>query len=334
MKISEISGEKFNELAFAEPNTSIYQSTYFANYMAKQDYRSIFVQASNDSDICTSLAMILLKKKSLLSRKTNAYCPYGFLTNYYDSEDFLEFHKDLLKYLKKHHRVSTLTIEPFIEIHGDEKDNHLRYFIENVGYNKTNDLSLFKIDINQYKKLEINKNLFFKFSRSDSKDFIETFISDDKQDYLDKYHAFEKYGRIYQLALDSFRTKTSIKNNIEENTSFINQHKEDYKYQKTIENKNQENNYLNAMLAMINKYENLYGVNPVLGISFIVNYADNYEQIFTINKDDNNLFHIDEALLNNIISDLKKEKVNTLFSFEEMKNSEKMNLLGQFSIDV
>ena len=291
MKLSEISGERFNELAFAEPNTSIYQSTYFANYMAKQDYKSIFIEASNDHDVCTSLAMILLKKKSLLSRKNTAYCPYGYLTNYYDSEDFQEFHKTLLKYLKRHYHVSSLVIEPFIETTGSEQDNHLKYFIENIGYNKINDIHIYKTNIKKYKKLDINKNLFYIFKNTNDDNFIQNFLNNDQTDYLDLYEAFKKYGSIYQLALDSFRTKTSIKNNIDENNSFINNHKDDYKYMKTIEQKNQENDHLNNMLNMINKYENIYGINPILGASFVINYADNYQQIFTVNKDENNLFY-------------------------------------------
>ena len=334
MKISEISGERFNELAFAEPNTSIYQSTYFANYMAKQDYKSIFIEASNSNDICTSLAMILLKKKSFLSRKNTAYCPYGYLTNYYDSKDFQEFHKALLKYLKKHYHVSSIIIEPFIEVKGSEEDNHLKYFIENTGYNKINDLHIYRTNIKKYKKLDINKNLFFIFGINKERNFIQTFTNNDQMDYLDLYEAFNTYGDVYQVALDSFRTKTSIKNNIEENNSFITTHTDDYKYAKTIEQKSKENDYLNAMLTMINKYENAYGVNPVLGASFVIDYADNHQHIFTINKDENNLFYIEEALMNNIVSTLKKQGVNSLLSLNEIRESEKVDLLGQYMIEL
>ena len=334
MKLNEISGEKFNELAFAEPNTSIYQSTYYANYMAKHDYKSIFVEATDDNDVCTSLAMILLKKKSILSRKNNAYCPFGYLTNYYDSEDFQEFHNNLLKYLKKHYHVSSLIIEPFIETRASEEDNHLKYFIENIGYSKIEDLCIYRTNLKKYKKLDVNKNLFFIFNSTDDKNFIKTFINSDQQDLLDQYNAFEKHGIVYQLALDSFRTKTSIKNNIKENISFIETHKGDYKYLKASQQKKEENEHLNAMLGMINKYENAYGVNPILGASFIVNYADNHQHVFTINKDGNNMFYIVEALMNNIVNTLKKEGVDTLFSLKQIMNSDKVDLLGKFFIEL
>ena len=143
MKLAKINAETFNQLAFAEPNSSIYQSTYFANYMSRQNYRPVFLQAINDSRTCIGLAMFLIKKKSLLSRKNVAYCPSGYLMNYYDKEELITFNELVSKYLKDKENVDTVIIEPNLVLNNDENRDYLRYALENIGYRKEKDIDYY-----------------------------------------------------------------------------------------------------------------------------------------------------------------------------------------------
>ena len=100
MKLHEIDAAKFNNLLTAEPDTNIFQSSYWADYEVDNGYKALFVEAYDEVGSCDGLGMFLLKKMSLLSNRLSAYAPHGYLINYYDDRKVEEFNDLLIPFLR------------------------------------------------------------------------------------------------------------------------------------------------------------------------------------------------------------------------------------------
>ncbi|MBQ2584686.1 MAG: peptidoglycan bridge formation glycyltransferase FemA/FemB family protein, partial [Erysipelotrichaceae bacterium] len=101
MKLYETDANNFNDFSSAEPDASIFQTSYWSDYMVSKGYKASFIEASNEHDTCLALSSLLLKKESFLSSKYTALAPHGFLINYYDEELFKTFHGLMADYLKQ-----------------------------------------------------------------------------------------------------------------------------------------------------------------------------------------------------------------------------------------
>ena len=327
MKLTAISAEDFNLQAYTEPNASIYQSTCYSDYMIRNDYRPLFLSYNNDLNVSTALAMLLVKKKSLFFSKFSAYAPKGYLVNYFDTETLKAFSHELAVYLK-HEKVDTLIIEPNLPL----KDNeYLIYSMENLGYEKTKSLYEYQLSVPKYQDIKINRNIIVDIQTISDPEIEETYKA--KED-AELYNAFKKYVITYEASLDSYRTKLSFKNSIEEHEDFILAHQGDYKYREKVDDRKAQLDNDKALLKYIEEREKAYGVNPVLGICCMIDYAGKHSHLFTLLKDSNDPLGIDKLLLNHIVNEQKRKEVDIIYSQTELPNSERVELLGEFTLNI
>ena len=327
MKLATISAEDFNLQAYTEPNASIYQSTHYADYMIQKDYKPLFLSYSNDLNVSTALAMLLIKKKSLFFSKYSAYAPKGYLINYFDTDILKQFNYDLAIYLK-HEKVDTLIIEPDLPLKNNE---YLIYSLENLGYQKTRDLYIYELDVQKYKAIRINRNIILDIQTVNETEIAETYKAKEEAEL---YDALQKYVVTYEARLDSYRTKLSFKNSIEDHEDYILAHQADYKYREKVNERRAALDNDKYLLKCIDEYEKAYGVNPALGICCMVDYAGRYSHLFTLLKDNNNPLGIDKLLLNHIVNEQKRKEVDIIYSQTELPNSEKVELLGEFTLNI
>lgn len=327
MKLAAITAQDFNLQAYTEPNASIYQSTYYSDYMIRNDYRPLFLSYNNDLDVSSALAMLLVKKKSLFFSKFSAYAPKGYLVNYFDTGMLKAFNHDLAVYLK-HEKVDTLIIEPNLPL---QENEYLIYSLENLGYQKTGNLYEYQLSVPKYQDIKINRNIIVDIQTISDPKIEETYKA--KED-AELYDAFKKYVITYEAALDSYRTKLSFKNSIEEHEDYILAHQGDYKFKEKVENRKAQLDNDKYLLKCIEEYEKTYGVNPVLGICCMIDYADRHSHLFTLLKDSNDPLGIDKLLLNHIVDEQKRKEVDIIYSQTELPNSEKVELLGEFTLNI
>ena len=160
---------------------------------------------------------------------------------------------------------------------------------------------------------------------------MKKYIDSDENDYFEQYKAFSKYGSLYEASLDSFRSKSSLKKSMDENREFIHRHKDDFKYNDVVKERIYENEKMDLILEYIAKYERTYGDNPSLGVTFITDYSDQHLYEFFISRDTSeNLFEIQEVLLNYIVEDFKNSGIKKLSSYKQIPNAEKLNIIGQY----
>jgi lipid II:glycine glycyltransferase (peptidoglycan interpeptide bridge formation enzyme) len=327
MKLTAISAEDFNLQAYTEPNASIYQSTYYADYMIKNDYKPLFLSYNNDLNVSTALAMLLVKKKSLFFSKYSAYAPKGYLINYFDTDILKQFSNDLAVYLKNE-KIDTLVIEPDLTLKDHE---YLIYSLENLGYQKTKSLYTYEVNVQAYKSIRVNRNIILDVKTINEPEIAETYKAKEEAEL---YDAFQKYVVTYEASLDSYRTKLSFRNSIEDHEDFILSHQGDYKFREKIEERKAALDNDKYLLKCIDGYEKAYGVNPVLGICCMVEYSDRVSHLFTLLKDRENPLEIDKLLLNHIVNEQKRKEVDIIYSQTELPNSEKVELLGEFTLNI
>lgn len=327
MKLTAISAEDFNLQAYTEPNATIYQSTYYADYMIKNDYKPLFLSYNNDLNVSAALAMLLVKKKSLFFSKYSAYAPNGYLINYFDTEMLKQFNYDLAIYLK-HEKVDTLIIEPYLPLKGNE---YLIYSLENLGYQKTGNRFIYEVDLQKYKPIRINRNIILDIKTISDPEIAETYKAKEEAEL---YNALQKYVVTYEASLDSYRTKLSFKNSIEDHEDYILAHQGDYKFKEKLDERKAALDNDKRLLKCIDEYEKAYGVNPVLGICCMLDYAGRYSHLFTLRKDSSDPLEIDKLLLNYIVNEQKRKEVDIIYSQTELPGSEIVELLGEFTLNL
>ena len=111
MDVRQISNEEFDSYSRIEPTSSIFQTTMYGERMADKNKRILCLAAFDEHDLIVGLAMFIIRKEGFLSVKQSAYCPCGYLVNYYDYETLAEFDRAVKEYLKKE-KVSTIIIDP------------------------------------------------------------------------------------------------------------------------------------------------------------------------------------------------------------------------------
>lgn len=335
MKIATISAELFNQLALAEPHSTIFQSTYYANYMLENGYHPLFLQALNEHDTCIGLTMLLLKKKSFISRKNIALCPNGYLVNFYDKEELIDFDTQLRQYLKQNENVDTLIIEPNIFLDDNASSLYLKHAFENIGYRKLEDIDYYEIETRKHKRIETNKNVSFDFVLVDNDSSIMEKYVDSENEYLKLFDTLKKHGRLFEIRLDSFRTKSSLRKNIDENNEYIRLYKDDLKFAKSVKEKTDENSFMNTLLAAIARYEKNLGDNPGLALCFVTDFSDQHLLQFVISRDQkDDLFEIDVVIINNLIERFKIEGIDRLGSFHQIPGGIKKQMLGRYSVNL
>ena len=172
MKLHETDAIHFNDYASAEPDSTIYQTSFWSDYMDIRGYSPVFIEACDDSDTCIGLSSLLLKKESFVSSKLAAYAPFGFLINYYDESQFREF-EDMLEGYLRQKKVSKLIIEPQV----DDGERLVSKMLEDLGYVKEEDLSIYEENIKDHVDALNDLNIVLKIRCTDDISVLESLAS-------------------------------------------------------------------------------------------------------------------------------------------------------------
>lgn len=334
MKITEITAEAFDDLAYPEPQASIYQSSCWSDYLVNKKNTPLFIKYTDDNDLCMALAMFILKKDGLLSNKTIAYCPSGYLINFYDDEMLRNFENELSLFLSRYH-VNKIIIEPRIVYDSSKLANDaLITMLNSFGYTKTRDISSYCLNLKKYKNYKARVGIILKGKNVDDDYSLFADLINNKNDeeYFNIYNSVKKYASLYIIHLDSIKTKRNLLAEIDDCTKFINDNREDYKYIEDIRNKLSQIDEAKSMLNYIDSLEKTYGSDPVLAGACIVNYSGSDHLMFIINRD--KMFNADKIIFNTIVENEKEKSITTIDSFTPFSTSEKLELLGEFTRNI
>lgn len=331
MKISQISVDEFNKLAKCEPCASIYQSSYWSDLMIKKGYEPLFIQYSDDSNMCVALSMFLLKKDSILSFKPTAYSPFGYLINYYDKNLLSMFNHDLVVFLREK-KVGKIVIEPSISLHNDKYTNEavVKSLLE-CGYIKSKNLFVYNLSTAKHQEHSNTHYIIHKVNETDERILYSSSI---KEEYLEVYEAIKPNASIYEVKLDSFKTRRTIEEKIIECEEYIKKHKSDYKYIDKIPEKKKEIENYNMIESVVDKFEEKNGIDGLLAIACVCKYAGKCNIMFIVNYDKNNFFEAENALIDKIVEDCKKEGFKNIESLKPFVCADEIELLGEYIMKI
>lgn len=113
MRIIELTIDEFNNYASKHPLRNYAQSTKYAKVMGEKGYSYDLIGYTDDSNNLVAAALMLIKKIGAFTKY--AYSPKGFLIDYYNTELFKMFVRDLSEYYKNK-GISFIKINPEIII--------------------------------------------------------------------------------------------------------------------------------------------------------------------------------------------------------------------------
>ena len=141
MKIVILTPEQFDNFSYTHPLHTFYQTTSYANLMAKYGYKIFYYGFINDQNNLIGATMMITQK--LLGSYKYAYAPRGFLLDYDNRDLIMEITTKFKKYLAKQKFVF-LKIDPPVINNKRDKDgkiipspysNDLVPFLQKIGYN-------------------------------------------------------------------------------------------------------------------------------------------------------------------------------------------------------
>lgn len=326
MKLHETDANHFNDYASAEPDSSIYQTSFWSDYMATRGYSPVFIEACDDSDTSVCLSSLLLRKESFVSSKLTAYAPFGFLINYYDEFSFRQFEEMLEGYLKQK-KVSKLIIEP--QVVCDER--LVQKMLEDLGYVKEEDLSIYEEDVNDHVDALNDLNIVLKIRCTDDISPLESLASGkEDNEKLKIFRCLSGHAKCYVAQIDSFKSLRAIENSLADNEAFISEHRNDYKYVEAIADRENENKRLKKLFNVIKRQDE----DPDIAAICVSDYSDKCSIIFGMNKDREDLFHTEKAIIDQICADCKNRGIIRIDSKSEFIYSKEKKLLGRFSLKI
>lgn len=330
MKLHETDISKFNELVSAEPDSTIYQTSFYSDQMVAKGYRAVFLEAEDDSDICVALCMLLIKKESLLSSKLSAYAPFGFLINYYDEALLRQFHQMLTGYLK-HEKVSKLIIEPQVPFgnHSVEK------ILNDLGYEKKEDLSIYAEDVLLHEDELSDPNVVLKIRCIDDDSILRKLITNKKEsDKLKLFENLKEHGLCYVAQLDGFKSRRALEESIGECEQYIKVHKDDYKFVEAVAEKENEAKQLKKVFNTINRFENELKEDPDIAALCIADFSDHYSIMYKVNLDKEDLFHCEKEMIDQICADCQNRGIIKVDSVDPFIYSKEKKLLGRYELKI
>ena len=332
MGLNEISVEKFNNLAYAEPDGSIFQNSCWADHEIENGYKPVFLEYQNDQGPCMALAMFLLKKNSVFNRFT-AYCPNGYLINWYDDELLKAFNEELIPYLKKF-RVNRIVIEPHVAY--EKSGKHVSEVLQSIGYQKSKEIFTYEINVEDFERNLSDSNIILKVKKTDGdiSVFKDFFKNNRNSESLELYNRLKPYTSFYTVSLDSYKSKRSANENIQECKIYIDEHKDDYKFEQKIVNKEQEIKRINQIIAGIEKYERSHGNDPLIFGMCVTEYSDRISKVFSISLDPQNFFNAEAELINKIVEDAHEKRCIIVDGSEEFSNARKAELIGEYTLNI
>ena len=328
MNITQISVDKFNELAQSEPCASIYQSSYWSDLMIKKGYEPLFIQYTDDNNICVALGMFLLKRDTFISFKPTAHCPYGYLINYYDKDILKQFSEDLKEFFKEK-KVSKIVIEPNVAFHNGKYTNEavVKALLES-GYTKSNNLLIYSLDTENHEE-KINAHNFILKAKEVEEDVL--FALTKNSDYLELYETVKPFVTLYAVRPDSTKTRRKLNDSIKECEKFISEHEDDYKFDEKNSLKMDMIRDRRQSIVALDRFEDKHGVEGVLTLACVCKYAGKYNILFTINNDTDNFFEAENALVDKLVKDAIKQGCHEIYSLKPFAYAEKVELLGEYT---
>jgi len=331
MKLSEISIEKFNNLAYAEPDATIYQTSHWSDYQIHNGYKPLFLEYAYDNGSAAALAMFLLKKNSLF--RYTAFCPRGFLINYYDNLIVRSFVKEIVEFMKNL-KVNRIVIEPYIPASASE--NYVHTTLKELGFVKTKDLYSYRIETETFESYKINEHIILKAKKAEKEDlsFLSLFPKKNAQNYHLIYEALKDYASIYTVSLDSFKSKRNSQEYIEECERFIINHKNDYKFEEENRQKQEEIARTENALEYMEKLEKKNGKDPLIGCMCVVEYGESFSIVFSASIDQRDILNAEEILINKIIEDAKENGSIIIEGSQFFTGSSQVEMMGEFTLDM
>ncbi|MCR4634266.1 MAG: aminoacyltransferase [Erysipelotrichaceae bacterium] len=327
MKLHEIDAKTFNELSFAEPDTCIFQTSFYADYMVGKGYQASFLEYIDDAGICQGLCLLLKKKESFLSRKYSAYVPYGFLINYYDVDILRGFHELLIGYLRKEN-IAKLIIEPPLK----EKENTVLSLLQDLGYQKTEDLCRYEEPVASHVEGLHDTNIVLKIERIEDASAFAV-LSSGKKEEADKLRLFDclqDHGICYAAKLDLEKSRRAIKESIEELEKFINANKDDYKFLAQIKEKENEIDRLKGLGTAMRRFDE----DPYVYALCLSRFSDICTILFKISGQQGDIFDAERQIIDQICADCKNRGIISIGSSMEFPYAKKVPYLGRFILKI
>ena len=328
MKIVELSEEKFNSLVLLEPDASYKQTSYWGNYSSDFDYKPLYIGYADDVNGYVALAMILLKAGKGLFAKKTAFCPAGYLINYYDAKLFEDFTNDLKKYLSKK-GVSEISITPnvkYITARGD--NDYLIKSMKELGYEKIDDNFYFTTNINRIKKAKVSDGVRLKTYVVEKK-LRKVFQDNDR--YRSLYENMLSNAKFIVCELDAENTICGLNEEINDAKVFIDAHSEDLENIRKVESKKRLIGEKKELSNLVEKCIRENGDNPVLAVTCLIQYNGNITQLFVDSKDGYESFGAVEALNEKTLRYIKDLGYKSYDSYAPSSCAEKVDLIGQFT---
>lgn len=332
MKLVEIEPNKFNDLALAEPGESFYQTLNWGDFYSRLGYHPIYVGYKDDSDVYYALALILIKdKESLFSHKT-ALCPYGFLTNYYDTDLLKNFTKDLKKFLSKK-GVGELTINPNVPYVTSRGNNDL--LIKNItklGYKKTKNNILYSNKIEKIEKAKLLEDVYLNSYVVDNAEQASKLFKANPN-YENLYNAMGKLVKFIVCEIDTKKSIDELTNKLKDARIYIENHKEEINNPDLDDNKAMISEK-KPILDLLNKYINDNPNNSLLAVTCLVEFNNKVTVLFTDNKKEYQVLNAIGLLNQTTLETIKKLGYDCFDSYTETSDSQKIDLIGEFTYSV
>ena len=329
MKLHEIDVKTFNDLVKAEPDSSIYQTSYYADHMVSKGYRAVFLEVVDDKDICQGLSALLLKKESFLSRSFTAYAPYGFLFNYYDEPSFRVFHEMLMGYLKQQ-KVGKLIIEPQV----DEGNAMVLRMLNDLGYRKESDLSIYEEYVARHENEVSDQNVILKIRSEEDGKIFEKLNENKNNDEVKIFNDLKAHALAYIAQLDSVKSKRAIEESLSQLEDFISKHKDDYKFVEEVADKENEAAKLKKVYNSIVRYEKAGNEDPDVAAYCVSLFSDKCTIMFRMNSDKEDFFHCEKEIIDQICADCLNRGIIKVDSGEKFCYSYERKLLGRFALKI
>ncbi len=331
MKLVEINPIEFNRFAKAEPNSTFYQTTNWANFYSFQDYTPIYLGYCNDDSFYEALGLFLINNKSSFLNK-EVICPYGFLTNFHDENIVEGFTSAIKKYFSKK-GIRKIIINPNIQNTTTKTNNNLLINkLEKLGYKKTKDSFYYLITKNN-KKTKVNNIVCLNTYVIKNEEEINR-ISKNNPNYLRLYKTMGNTVHFIVCELDVEKSIAKINKEIDLARSYIDAHKKEKKYaEKILSKKDDISNRLNILLMLNDYYKNI-NLFPVLALSCIVTHKKTITRLFSEETNDYKKLLNKDVILDMIYEYMDEKGYNELVSYSYVEGCQKINLIGELTYKI
>ena len=328
MKLVEINEKEFNELAYAEPNASFYQTSNWVNIYDKQNHSIIYLGYTNDQDVYSALGAFVIKKGSFLKKKT-AICPFGFLINYYDIQLLKDFTLALNDYFSKK-GVKDLTINPNVKYKTTKGNNDLLITkLKEIGYERINDCSYYLTALSENEKVKTLDDVYLNTYIASTDEQLQK-VFKFNSNYQNIYNNMKDYISFVVCELDDAKSINKNTEIINTDNEYITMHLDDNKYATKIEKRKAHIESKQQVLNLLNKCVKENGNNPIVAITGLIKYRNKITRLFVDDKQEYRIFNtlnkLDEKT-NKVLSNLECESFN---SYTPTQNSSKIDLIGEF----